>query len=93
MIATLYNQDVTAAILTNDIEWTRYSEDADGNPRTASDNLWAINHAGIGKQLNATIKDLDVDSSGFPKTIVFTCTATLRDGADTLTNSVTMQMI
>jgi hypothetical protein len=93
MVATLYNQDVTAAILTDDIKWTRYSEDADGNPRTASDNLWALNRAGIGKQLTGTIADLDVDSGGFPKKVVFTCTATLRDGTDSVTDSINMQMI
>jgi hypothetical protein len=93
MVAKLYNQDVTESILADDIEWTRYSEDADGNQRTASDNLWALNHAGIGRQLTATTADLDISSSGFPKKVVFTCTATLRDGQTTMTNSVTMEMI
>jgi hypothetical protein len=94
MVAKLYNMDVTDDILTADIEWTRYSEDSDGNPRTASDNLWAQNHADTGKQINLTLDDLDAKtSSGFPSKTVFTCTATLRDGMTTpATASVSMNI-
>jgi hypothetical protein len=81
VVATLYNMDVTDDILDSDVQWTRYTEDADGNPRTASDNLWALNHAGSGKAIVIAYGDLDADtSSGFPKTIRFTATVTLRDG-------------
>jgi hypothetical protein len=80
-VAKLYNFDVTDDILTDDIAWTRYSEDSEGNPRVASDNLWALNHAGVGKSVTLTYADLDADtSSGFPKKIRFTVTVTLRDG-------------
>jgi hypothetical protein len=90
LVATLYNQDVTDDITAENIEWTRYSLDASGNERTAADNAWALGHAGIGKQLKATIEDLGIDSTGFPSKVVFTCTATLKDG---LTNSVNLEMI
>jgi hypothetical protein len=80
-VAKLYNFDVTDDILTDDIAWTRYSEDSEGNPRVASDNLWALSHAGVGKSVTLTYADLDADtSSGFPKKIRFTVTVTLRDG-------------
>lgn len=77
--AKLYNIDVTADILTADIAWTRYSEDADGVERTASDSAWALKHTNIGKQLHLT-KD-DFDFNGYmPKKVAFTALATLRDG-------------
>jgi hypothetical protein len=81
ILAKLYNIDVTDDILDSDVEWTRYSEDADGNPRTASDNVWALEHADFGKSVTITYDDLDAaTSSGFPKKVVFTATVTLRDG-------------
>jgi hypothetical protein len=81
VVAKLYNFDVTDDILTDDIEWTRYSEDANGVERVESDNLWALNHAGVGKSISLTYDDLDADtSSGFPKKIRFKATVTLRDG-------------
>lgn len=79
MVARLHNIDVTSDIPVSDIQWTRYSEDADGNPRVASDNAWAIAHSNIGNVLNLTANDI-----GFlgyiPKVVRFTVTATLRDG-------------
>ncbi len=79
IVATLYNMDITDDILDADISWTRYSEDADGNERTASDNVWSLKHADSGKSLHLT-KD-DMDFGGYmPKTIKFTATVTLRDG-------------
>jgi hypothetical protein len=84
LVCKLYNFDVTDDILDEDVEWTRYSEDAEGNPRTASDNLWALNHAGTGKAIAITYDDLDAQtSSGFPRTVRFTATVTLRDGMGT----------
>ena len=80
IIAKLYNMVITDDILDNDIVWTRYSEDANGLPRVASDNAWAIRRAGAGKSLALTIADCDVDSTGFPKLLRFTATVTLRDG-------------
>lgn len=72
----------------NDIEqlWTRYSEDADGNERVASDNIWAINRAGAGKSINLT--SADVDFNGYiPKTLRYTATVTLRDGMGNATDT------
>lgn len=77
--AKLYNMDVTADILDNDVVWTRYSEDADGNERVASDQAWALKRAGAGKQIALTIADCDFNGY-VPKTIKFIATVTLRDG-------------
>jgi hypothetical protein len=94
IVAKLYNMDVTDDILTDDVEWTRYSEDAEGNPRTASDNLWALNHAGAGKAISLDLEDLDVaTSSGFPKKVRFTATVTLRDGAEMTQAAVSMETV
>lgn len=79
LVAKLYNMDVTDDIRTEDIAWTRYSEDADGNERTALDNQWTLKHAGTGKSITLTKDDMDMGAY-MPKTIRFTCTATLRDG-------------
>lgn len=80
LVAMLYNQDVTAALSVNDIEWTRYSEYADGTPRVNEDNLWSSQHASTGTQLILTRADLDVDNGYMPKTIRFTATVTWHDG-------------
>lgn len=79
VVATLYNQDVTADILDADVQWTRYSEDADGNERTASDTAWALKRAGAGKSIALTAADCDFNGY-VPKTLRFTATVTLRDG-------------
>lgn len=79
IIAKLHNQDVTADILDADVIWTRYSEDADGNERVASDNAWALKRAGAGKSMSLTAAD--VDFNGYvPKVLKYTATVTLRDG-------------
>ena len=59
--------------------WTRYSEDAQGVPRVASDNAWAIKRAGAGKSMHLTAADIDFNGY-IPKTVKFTATVTLRDG-------------
>lgn len=79
IVAKLHNIVVTDDILDSDIVWTRYSEDAQGNPRTASDNAWAIKRAGSGKSLRLTVADCDFNGY-VPKTLRFTATVTLRDG-------------
>lgn len=79
IVAKLYNMDVTADILDSDVVWTRYSEDADGNERVASDQAWALKRAGAGKQIALTIADCDFNGY-VPKTIKFIATVTLRDG-------------
>ena len=79
IIAKLYNMDVTADILDADVQWTRYSEDADGVERVASDQAWAIKRAGAGKSI--TLTTADCDFNGYvPKTLKFIATVTLRDG-------------
>ena len=74
---TLYNRDVTAHILDDDISWTRDT----GN--VAEDNAWAIKKAGTGKSLPLVADDLGLE---FRQKGVcsFKCTATLRDGQETL---------
>lgn len=79
IIAYLYNMDITDDILDADVEWTRYSEDADGNPRAESDNAWALKHANSGKSIDLTTDDCDFNGY-IPKTLRFTATVTLRDG-------------
>ena len=79
IIAKLYNMDITDDILDADVQWTRYSEDADGNERVASDNAWALKHAGAGKSIDLTAEDCDFNGY-VPKTLKFIATVTLRDG-------------
>lgn len=79
IIAKIYNLDVTDDILPADVVWTRYSEDANGVERVASDNAWAIRRGGAGKSIHLT-RD-DIDFNGYvPKVVRFTATVTLRDG-------------
>lgn len=79
IIAYLYNMDITDDIMDADVEWTRYSEDAEGNPRVESDNAWALKHANSGKSIDLTTDDCDFNGY-IPKTLRFTATVTLRDG-------------
>lgn len=79
IIARLYNTDITADILDADVQWTRYSEDANGVERVASDNAWALKHAGAGKSIDLTIEDCDFNGY-MPKVLKFIATVTLRDG-------------
>ena len=79
IVAHLYNQDVTADILPQDVQWTRYSEDADGTPRPSSDNAWGLKRAGAGKSIGLTVEDLDMNGY-VPRLVRFTATVTLRDG-------------
>ena len=79
IIARLYNMDITDDILDADVQWTRYSEDADGNERVTSDQAWALKHAGAGKSIDLTVEDCDFNGY-IPKTLRFTATVTLRDG-------------
>ena len=79
IIAKLYNIDITDDILDADVQWTRYSEDADGNERVASDTAWALKRANEGKSIDLTV--VDCDFNGYiPKTLKFIATVTLRDG-------------
>ena len=79
IIAKLYNIVITSDILDADVEWTRYSEDAEGHPRTASDTAWALRRAEAGKSIHLTAEDCDFNGY-IPKKIRFTATVTLRDG-------------
>ncbi len=82
IIAKLYNINITSDILDADVTWTRYSEDAQGLERVASDNAWAIKRAGVGKTIQLTADDCDFNGY-VPKTLKFTATVTLRDGMGT----------
>lgn len=79
IIAKLYNMDITDDILDADVQWTRYSEDANGVERVASDNAWALKRAGAGKSIDLTAADCDFNGY-IPKTLKFIATVTLRDG-------------
>lgn len=79
IIARLHNIVITDDILDEDVMWTRYSEDADGVERVASDNAWAIKRAGAGKSIHLTKEDIDFNGY-VPKVVKFTATVTLRDG-------------
>jgi hypothetical protein len=79
IVAKLHNIDVTASILDADVIWTRYSEDANGVERVASDNAWAIRRAGAGKSMHLTTADCDFNGY-VPRVLRFTATVTLRDG-------------
>lgn len=79
IIARLYNLDITDDILPADVQWTRYSEDAKGNERVASDNAWALKRANAGKSIDLTIADCDLNGY-MPRTLKFIATVTLRDG-------------
>ena len=93
IVATLYNQDVTADILDADVQWTRYSEDADGNERVTSDQAWALKRAGAGKSLALTSEDCDFNGY-IPGVLRFTATVTLRDGmnSDAATASAAFEL-
>lgn len=79
IIARLHNMDITDDILPADVQWTRYSEDAKGNERVASDNAWALKRANAGKSIDLTIADCDLNGY-MPRTLKFIATVTLRDG-------------
>lgn len=80
--ATLYNADVTADILDSDIEWTRYTEDADGNQRVSSDNAWAMKRATAAKEITLTQDDLDITGGVVPPVARFIVSVRLRDGKE-----------
>ena len=79
IIARLYNMDITDDILPADVQWMRYSEDAKGNERVASDNAWALKRANAGKSIGLTIADCDLNGY-MPRVLKFIATVTLRDG-------------
>lgn len=82
VIGHIYNLDVTQDIADADVQWTRYSEDYQGNQRAASDLVWATRRAGAGKTLSLTQEDVDFDGEHLPKVLRFIATAVLRDGAE-----------
>ena len=87
VVASIYNEDVTDTIADGDIEWTRYTEDDDGNRRADSDNVWAMRHAQAGRSLTLTEADLDITAGIVPKVAVFTATVRLRPGTTPKTAS------
>lgn len=80
VVATLYGQNITDDILDRDVAWTRYTENAAGVQRVASDSVWAEQRGNAGKSIVIVKSDLGIDSEGIPQKIVFTATVTLRDG-------------
>lgn len=72
--------DVTDEILPADYEWTRYTEDDNGVPRTSSDLAWNLAHAGAGRSILVTPEDLPLLGGWYPKVVRFTVKVTLRDG-------------
>lgn len=79
IIAKLYNTDITDDILDADVQWTRYSEDANGVERVISDQAWALKRAGAGKVINLALDDCDFNGY-IPRMLKFIATVTLRDG-------------
>ena len=75
----LYNQDVTSGILDSDVSWSRDTGDV------AEDNAWTAAHAGYGKTLHLTRKDLGPSYHSLTG-CMFTVTALLRDGGGDLTS-------
>ncbi len=86
--AEKYGQDVTADILPQDVVWTRYSEDKDGNERVASDTIWATKRGGSGMEITLTEADIDSDINGVPPVCIFRVTVTIRDGAEPTTRTL-----
>ena len=75
VVGTLYNQDVTASILDQDVSWTRDT----GN--VTEDNAWAVAHAEAGKRIDLTVDDLGPDYLNLTG-CKFIAKATLRDGQE-----------
>ena len=73
----LYNQDVTAHILDEDVSWTR------DTGSVTEDNAWAAAHAESGKVLPLTLADLGPDYMNLSG-CKFICRALLRDGQGNL---------
>lgn len=80
LIASLYNQDITASVSGANVAWTRESYDAAGARRAASDNAWTPTTDSDNKRLLLTTADLDWDGvDGSISKIVFCCTASIDD--------------
>ena len=73
VVGKMYNQDVTAHILDEDVSWTRDT----GN--VAEDNAWAVKRAEAGKRLTLTFDDLGTNYQS-RTSCKFKATALLRDG-------------
>lgn len=89
-------EDVTDIIEQGDIVWERETKDKDGIVRELSDEAWNIRHDTDNwpterKQLVLVHSDLDAGSMGFPSSVKFRATATLRDGVDEMTESVEIE--
>lgn len=81
IIAKFRNQDITANIPDANVTWTRYSEDADGVERVASDLAWNVRHKGEynpGKSIHLTAEDMDFNGY-VPKKVQITATVILTD--------------
>lgn len=84
--AKLHNQDVTAQLQTGDVDWTRYSEDADGQHRIGSDTLWHTAKGKSGLSLTLTPADMGLtEGEALPGVLKFSATVSLRDSAGKVT--------
>lgn len=80
LVATLYNQDITAKVSAANVAWSRESYDADGVRRVASDNQWTPVTDSDNKRLLLTIADLDWDGmEGSISKVSFCCKVTIDD--------------
>lgn len=73
------NQEITDSLDTTDIVWARYSEDAYGNARTASDKAWGVKRGKSGKELELTEADIDMTDGLPPRVCTYICTVTFRE--------------
>lgn len=80
LIATIYNDDITAQVQAANVEWSRESYDGSGTRRVASDNAWTPTTDSDNKRLLLTTADLDWDGvEGSISKIIFCCRATIDD--------------
>lgn len=88
--ATLHHQDVTRYCA---VSWTRYSETADGSPRTLSDELWArrfVEHGRDAMRLELTKADLDYPAGEPLRTIRFVAVVRLVEADNVYTNTLSI---
>lgn len=78
IIAKYHNQVITDSIPDNNVAWTRYSEDADGAERIASDLAWNARRGNSGKSIHLTQEDMDFNGY-VPRKVRITATVLLTD--------------
>lgn len=91
LTATIYNQSVLDKISSGNITWKRESYDADGNRRTAADNVWVPNTTDGNKRLHLSKADLDYDGTRISK-MIFSATVTLGSHSETIAAQLTQML-